>query len=619
MTIGLLLPRGSGPVELARSGQWGRFARHYLPAYAAAFERVVLLVEDLPCPAVAGLEGVELRRLARGRGRWDSSAFSDLDLVRAFQAPDLALLPGPTPVAVATYGYDYAEFARLERRPWRLARDLARHRAGARRAALLFTPARFLQARALRVAPGARTELLPNGVDVAAFTPPAHLLEPRRALFVGRLTPQKGLPTLLRALSLLPRPDRPSLTLVGDGPLRARLQRLAQRLGLRVQLTGVLPHETLGRVYQEHDLFVLPSVAEGHSKSVIEAMACGLACVVSDCEGNRSLIEPRRTGWLFPRGDAGGLAATLRQVLALDPAELFRVRRAARLAAEQRHDLRALVARELEVVRELAGAVRAHGMEAKYLRSGAYHWRETDTRQLSEFNAPLRSRYRSLIALAREPCQRVLDAGCGDGALSAALARRSRLLVGCDPCRQALRLARGRVAGGLWVCARLEALPFRNDCFNLAVAADVLEHVEHASAASRELARVLGSGASLVASAPVAAPGDPAGRFHAREFGRRGLVELLSGDFEIEVSRYSHPGWLLRLYRRRLFGRSWPKWGIDLLSLAGIDLWRWPAGRSAAQASVRARPRGAHCLPAQASAASASAPQVAGAMKRKCG
>lgn len=616
MKIGLLLPRGAGPADLSRSGQWSRFVRHYLRGYRAAFDDVVLLMEEPATDRVRDLEGIEVRHLRRRWGRWQADSFSDLDAVRAFQAPDLAAMPGSPPVAAATYGYDYSQFARLERRPWRRLRASRRAQRGARRASLLFTPAPFLEDRVLSTAPGARTEHLPNGVDLSAFTP----LQPqdgvRRALFVGRLARQKDLQTLLRALALLPTEIRPPLTLVGDGPLRGSLESAARRLGVEAEFTGTLSHHQLPEIYRRHQLLLLASRAEGQCKVLLEGMACGLACVVSDCEGNRTLIEDGRNGWLFRRGDARDLANAIRRVLDLDPPALLQVRRRARLAVEQRHDLSTLLNREITLLRELCESACGDTLDGKYVHAGAYHWRETDDRDLRDFNLPLKARYRVLLSMGRQEGGQVLDAGCGDGALSAALANRAELLVGCDPSLRALRLAKRRVSAAHWVCGCVEALPFREACFEQAAAADVLEHVEDATAASSELARVLTPGGELLASAPVAEPGAPTGRFHRREFHRGELPRLLGREFQIESVRHTHPAWVLHLYRARIFGRSLPKRGLDLLGRLGLDLCRLPAAGAARQVTVRARRSG---LRAPRSETSAIATQVAEAMKRKCG
>jgi SAM-dependent methyltransferase len=256
-------------------------------------------------------------------------------------------------------------------------------------------------------------------------------------------------------------------------------------------------------------------------------------------------------------------------------------------------------------------------MDAKYRRSGAYHWRETDARQLTDFNAPLRARYRTLLSLAPPRSDLALDAGCGDGALSSRLLGRARRVVGIDTSRRALRLARPRVrAGAFWVCGRLEALPFRPGVFDLAVAADVLEHADDPGTAAAELGRVLRSAGSLLVSSPIAEPGAAPGRFHRREFGPGGLQALLSPRFERLRETRSHAGWLLRLYESRRPAGIWAKRLIDCFELAGIDPFGWPAGRGARQATLRGRPRPE---PIHPPATSTSAAQVAGAMNRKCG
>jgi glycosyltransferase involved in cell wall biosynthesis len=624
--VGLILPRGGGPSDLTRAGQWPRFCRFYLRAYAEAFDRVALLVEEEIDPSRAGAERVEIRRLRRSGGgrRWDSACFAGLDALRAFQAPDLASLPAGAPPAAATFGFDYRRFARFERRPLRGVRGALRARAGAQRAALLFVPARFLEPRALALAPGARAELLPNGADLAVFTPPERLGPARRALYVGRLEPQKGLQTLLHALARLPSASRPSLTLVGEGGQESQLRRLSAHLGLNARFTGVIPHDALPAVYAAHDLFVLPSLEEGQPKALIEAMACGLACVASDCEGNRSLVEDGRNGWLFQRREPTDLAALLGRLMSLDSGTLFRIRRAARRSAESRHDLRLLLPREVALVQQLARSAAGDTLEAKYARCGAYHWRETDPRHQDEFNAPLRARYRALAALAPRRRALALDAGCGDGALAALLIDRCRQLVGCDLSMTALRLARARVPSGWWVRGRLEALPFRGRAFDLALAADVLEHAEEPRTAASELSRVLSPRGDLLASAPVAEASEPRGRFHRLEFGRGALADLLRPSFELRAARSSHAGWLMRLYGSRPFGRGWARRLLNLLAVTGVDPFRWPAGAGARQTSLRASPRtgAGPALKSPAAAAPATnarITQVAGDMNRKCG
>ena len=91
----------------------------------------------------------------------------------------------------------------------------------------------------------------------------------------------------------------------------------AKKLGLAeyVRLAGF--QENMPYIYQHADLFVFPSLQEGLSAALMEAMAAGLPCVVSDIRGNRELIDPRG-GIRFPLGDQEQLAAAIGQ-LAQDP------------------------------------------------------------------------------------------------------------------------------------------------------------------------------------------------------------------------------------------------------------------------------------------------------------
>ena len=124
------------------------------------------------------------------------------------------------------------------------------------------------------------------------------LLPRPRVIFTGRLHPQKNLPLLLEAWSAIAPNRSGSLILVGPGDDRQRLVELAASLGIadRVQFTGGVdnPAEYL----RAADIFVLPSLAEGMSNSLLEAMATALPCAVSGIGGNTDLIEDGATGRL---------------------------------------------------------------------------------------------------------------------------------------------------------------------------------------------------------------------------------------------------------------------------------------------------------------------------------
>jgi glycosyltransferase involved in cell wall biosynthesis len=160
----------------------------------------------------------------------------------------------------------------------------------------------------------AKIHALPNGVPVP--DPPWQRRDnwraAPRAVFVGRLAPEKGLHALVAAWpKVRERHPRARLTLLGEGPERTGLEALVARLGLSeaVALPGATddPAATL----RASDLFVLPSREEGMSIALLEAMALGIPLVASSIPGNRRLIAERKHGRLAPPDDPEGLARAI--------------------------------------------------------------------------------------------------------------------------------------------------------------------------------------------------------------------------------------------------------------------------------------------------------------------
>jgi glycosyltransferase involved in cell wall biosynthesis len=190
-----------------------------------------------------------------------------------------------------------------------------------------------------------RIAKLPRGVDLTAFNP-AHragagfwesLGVPEdgfKLLYVGRVSMEKNLPALCPAFeeALRARPDL-RLIVVGDGPyLEAMKARLASCD--RAHFTGVLRGETLSRAFASADLFVFPSLTDTFGNSVIEALASGLPCLVSDEGGPSEIVLPGECGEIFPSGTPNALRDGILD-LAGDPARMERYRPAARRRASE--------------------------------------------------------------------------------------------------------------------------------------------------------------------------------------------------------------------------------------------------------------------------------------------
>ena len=163
---------------------------------------------------------------------------------------------------------------------------------------------------------GKRVEMVPNGVDHVFFTipPPKGVDPPLKVLFLGSLTSNKSVDTLVAALALL-HPGQAVLTIAGEGDERVRLEDMVWSMGLEemVRFTGAVSPQEVPGLMASHDLLVLPSLSEGRPNVVLEAMAAGRGVVATDIEGVRELVRDGENGWLFKPRDVKGLAFLLDQ------------------------------------------------------------------------------------------------------------------------------------------------------------------------------------------------------------------------------------------------------------------------------------------------------------------
>lgn len=171
------------------------------------------------------------------------------------------------------------------------------------------------------VAPEVRARVIPFGAAAPAAeqTPPRRRApgEPMRLLFVGRLVQRKGVRVLLEAMAGSEAGDR--LVIVGDGPLREPLARMAMEMGIsdRVELTGPITAPELARRLAEADALVLPAIrddkgdVEGLGVVLIEALAAGRPVIASRSGGIVDIVRDGETGLLVPPSDSEALAAAI--------------------------------------------------------------------------------------------------------------------------------------------------------------------------------------------------------------------------------------------------------------------------------------------------------------------
>jgi L-malate glycosyltransferase len=347
-------------IELVRRGHTVRVITRSVPGYpindeeyhGVQIHRWIKTWDRGPAFALSFVAGV-VRALRRLRG--------ELDVVHTHQALWEAVATGlarpslrgvPTLVQPASSGY-YGEAQELGRTNGAslLRRIILRN---THFAAISDDIAREWIAQGV---PPSRLTRLCSGVDTDVFHPGLSVVDeallPRpRVVFTGRLHPQKNLPMLLNAWAEVARHSAANLILVGPGSDRQALAEQAATLGVadRVQFVGAVSNPS--DYLRAADIFVLPSVAEGMSNSLLEAMASALPCVVSGVGGNTDLIAHGRTGLLVSTPTPEAWAETLLNLIH-NPTEALHLGQAAHALVESEYSLRTVVDRYVYLYRDL--------------------------------------------------------------------------------------------------------------------------------------------------------------------------------------------------------------------------------------------------------------------------
>ncbi|GIW23816.1 glycosyltransferase family 4 protein [Meiothermus sp.] len=171
------------------------------------------------------------------------------------------------------------------------------------------------------------------------------------ALFVGRLSPEKGIDVLLEAWKGLDFP----LKIAGDGPLGPQVAAAVQSLP-QVEWLGRQPREQIFSLMQNAAFLVFPSITyEGFPMTLAEAFATGLPVLASNYGSMSQLVRPAENGLLFEVGNPADLAAQARWLVG-HPNELLAMRQKARLEFEQRYSAKQNLHMLLNIYREAAGS-----------------------------------------------------------------------------------------------------------------------------------------------------------------------------------------------------------------------------------------------------------------------
>lgn len=208
-------------------------------------------------------------------------------------------------------------------------------------AAAVVSNSRGLMELAKETRPKQDIPVIPNGVDIEQFSPGKEVSEDTiiRILVVSRLTPRKGIRFLIRSMKMLhethPK-QKIELLVAGGGDEEAALKALVESEGVsdRIRFLGRVPHDELPQVYRQADIFCLPSLNEGMSNTVLEAIASGLPIVATVTGGTDELVTDGENGYFVEMESPEDLAEKLGELVA-DPALRTRMGVASRTRAEQ--------------------------------------------------------------------------------------------------------------------------------------------------------------------------------------------------------------------------------------------------------------------------------------------
>ncbi len=325
---------------LSQSGHEGLYVR---------LQRGKRQTEDRPIPP-----NVEIVQWAGGQKEfaWRDLPRLTLDFSRLLKRlqPDLvhagplqtaafiAALAGAKPLLSMSWGFDLMRDAHKNR--W--MESITRYTL--RRSAFFTSDAEVTRSLAVELGMNPhKTVVFPWGVDLAHFRPAPPQPAPPAAftLFSNRSWEALyGVDVLAQAFVQVARQrEDVGLLLLGGGSQASQIRQILLNGGAleRVQMPGHIPNPQLPRFYQMADLYISASHTDGSSVSLMEALACGLPCLVSDIPANREWVREGENGWLFPDGDWQALAAKILHAVH-HRADLPALGKAARQTAEQKAD-----------------------------------------------------------------------------------------------------------------------------------------------------------------------------------------------------------------------------------------------------------------------------------------
>lgn len=363
MNLGLFLAIGESFKDFEKKGQLTRIISYNIRRYSQNFDKVYIFsYKDehlkLPknCILVPNKTGLHryLYALVMPLVHWRK--ILDCRVMRGYQ------ITGGIPCAIAkilfckpfviNYGYSFRKVALLENKKIQAILFPALTTLVG-----LFTDAIIVTSPDLRkylrhVKKEKIHQFSSAGVDLKLFRP--DIVSTRRnilrVIFIGRIEPQKNLLSLIRAVGKVKKP-RIKLILVGQGSQEPDLISLAKNSKVNLEMLPPQDYTNIPPLLCQSDIFILPSLLEGNSKILVEAMACGIPVIGTNVEGIKQIIRHKKTGIL-----CGTSAKSIKNAIIslANPAARYTISKNARKFVEKYYDFDKLFQKEIDLLRKAA-------------------------------------------------------------------------------------------------------------------------------------------------------------------------------------------------------------------------------------------------------------------------
>lgn len=207
-------------------------------------------------------------------------------------------------------------------------------------AAAVISNSRGLKELALKTNLQQKIGVIYNGIDIEDFRPDENAINQENFVITpgaSRITDRKGLNYLIEAVAILAKKyPQIKLKIMGDGNARENLEKLVLEFGIEnnAEFLGRISREETTPRYQEASVFVLPSLNEGMSNAMLEALASGLPIVATDTGGTAELVTDGENGYIIKMKDATDIAEKIEKLIN-DPALRKKMGAASRARAEK--------------------------------------------------------------------------------------------------------------------------------------------------------------------------------------------------------------------------------------------------------------------------------------------